>query len=51
MLCSVHNGITEFYRPPTRFIPEKGKKDLEHYTRNELLNIAAHLTGLGRVEA
>ena len=44
------NGITQFYLPlpPTRFIPAKAEHDLEHYTRNELLNVAAHFTELGR---
>ena len=50
-LCSVLNGITQFYLPPTRFIPERTEQDLEHYIRNELLDVAAHFTDLERMEA
>ena len=49
-LCSVLNEITQFYLPPTRFIPARAKQDLEHYIRNELLNVAAHFTDLERME-
>ena len=39
----VLNGITQFYLPNTHFIPARAKLDLEHYIRNELLNVAADL--------
>ena len=48
---SLLNGITEFYLPPTRFIPARAEQDLEHYIRNELVNVATHFTDLGRMEA
>ena len=47
-LCS---GITQFYLPPTRFIPARAGQDLEHFIRNELLDVAAHFTDLKSVEA
>ena len=50
-LCSVLNGITQFYLPPTRLIPARAEQDLEHYIRNELLNVAAYFTDLVRMEA
>ena len=50
-LCSVLNGITQFYLPPTRFIPARAEQDLKHYIRNELLVVAAHCTDLERMEA
>ena len=46
-LCSVLNGITQFYLPPTRFILARA----EHYIRNELVNVATHFTDLERMEA
>ena len=45
------NGITQFYQPPTRFIPARAEQDLEHYIRNVLVNVATHFTNLGRMEA
>ena len=50
-LCSVLNGITQFYLPPTRFIPARTEHGLEHFIRNELVNVASHCTDLGRMEA
>ena len=50
-LCSVLNGITRFYLPPTCFIPARAEQDLEHYICNELVNVATHFTDLGRMEA
>ena len=32
------------------FIPARAEQDLEHNIRNELLNVAAHFTDLGRME-
>jgi hypothetical protein len=49
--CSVLNGITQFYLPPTRFIPARAEPHLEHYIRNELLYVATHFTDLERMEA
>ena len=49
--CFVLNGITQFYLPPTRFIPTRAEQDLEHYIRNELLYVAAHFADLERKEA
>ena len=40
-----------FNLPHTRFIPAKAEQYLEHYIRNELLDIAAHFTDLERMEA
>ena len=37
------NGITQFYQPPTRFIPARAEQDLEQYIRNDLPTDAAHL--------
>ena len=45
------NGFTQFYLPPTRFIPARAEQDLEHYIRNELVNVANYFTDLGRKEA
>ena len=45
------NGITQFYLPPTRFIPARAEQDLEHYIRSELVNVATHFTDLRRMEA
>ena len=50
-LCSVLNGITQFYLPPRHFIPARAEQDLEHYIRNELLDVAAHFTDRKRMEA
>ena len=52
-LCSVLNGITQFYLPPTRFLYPQGQleQDLEHYIRNKLLDVAAHFTDLEKMEA
>ena len=50
-LCNVLNGITQFYLPSTRFISARAEQDLEHYIRYESLNVAAHFTDLGRMEA
>ena len=49
--CSLPNGITQFYLPPSRFIPTRTAQDLEDYIRNELVNVASHFTDLGRMEA
>ena len=49
--CSVLYGITQFYLPPTRFIPAREEQDLEFYIRNELVNVATHFTDLGRMVA
>ena len=45
------DGITQFYLPSTRFIPVRAEQDLEHYIRNELLDVDAHFTDLERMEA
>jgi hypothetical protein len=50
-LCCVFNGITQFYLPAARLIPARAEQYLEHYIRNELLGVAAHLTDLERMEA
>ena len=50
-LCFVLNGITQFYLPPTRFISVRAEQGLEHFIRNELVNVATHFTDLGRMEA
>ena len=50
-LCSVLNGITQFYLPPIHFIPARAEQGLEHFIRNELVNVASHFTNLGRMEA
>ena len=42
---------SQFYLPPTRFIPERAEQDLDHYTRSDLLNVAAHFTNPGSMEA
>ena len=47
----VLNGITQFYLPSTRFIPARVEQYLEHYIRNELVNVATHITDIGRMEA
>ena len=39
-----------FYLPPTRFIPAR-YQGLEHFIRNELVDVAHHFTYLGRMEA
>ena len=44
-------GITQFYLPPTRFIPARVEQDLELYIRNELQDVAAHFTDLERTKA
>ena len=37
----VHTGITQLVLPAlTRFIPARAERDLEHYIRNALLNVA-----------
>ena len=41
---------SQLYLPPTRFIPARAEQDLERYIRNELLNVAAHFTDLGRMK-
>ena len=40
------NGFTQFYLPPTRFIPAREEQDLEHYVSNELVDVATHLPTL-----
>ena len=50
-LCYVFNEITQFYLPPTRFIPARAEQYLEHYVRNELLKRCYSLYHLERVEA
>ena len=50
-LCSVHNGITQFYLPPTRFIPARAEQGLENFIRNEVVNVSSHFTDIGRMEA
>ena len=49
--CFVLNGITQFSLLTTRFIPARAEQDLEHYVRNELLNVAARFTDRERMEA
>jgi hypothetical protein len=50
-LCSVLNGITQFYLPPAPFIPTRAQLYLENFIRNELLDVATHFTDLEKMEA
>ena len=45
------HGIIQLCLPPTRFIPARAEQGLEHFIRNELVNVASHFTDLGRMEA
>ena len=52
ILCDqTGSGKTQFYLPPTRFIPARAEQDLEHYIHNKLVNVATHFTDLARMEA
>jgi hypothetical protein len=51
VLCSVLNGITQFHLPPTRFEVTREEQDLEHYIRNELVNVATYFTDHRTMEA
>ena len=44
-------GSHSFYLPPTRSIPARAEQGLEHFIRNELVNVATHFTDLRRMEA
>ena len=44
------NEITQFYLPLKRFLPARAEQGLEHFIRNELVNVASHFTDLGRME-
>ena len=40
----------QFHVPPARFIAARAEQPLEHYVSDELLNVAALFTDLGRME-
>ena len=42
---------SQFYLPPTCFIPAKAEQYLEHYIHNELVDAVSHSTDLERMEA
>ena len=50
-LCSVLNGITQCYLPPTRYIHARVEQDSEHNIRNKLLDVAAYFTDLRKMKA